>query len=78
MPVASHRPVTRGRGRWRRAFGAHLVCNGHHILLPLETDPAKQAAAKKTLTDIKAAVAAETAKAVDFCRKLSNFLIDLH
>jgi parvulin-like peptidyl-prolyl isomerase len=34
-----------------------------HILLPLETEPAKQAAAKMVLTDIKAAVAAEAAKA---------------
>ncbi len=34
-----------------------------HILLPLEADPAKKAAAQKTLTDIKAAVAAEAAKA---------------
>jgi parvulin-like peptidyl-prolyl isomerase len=31
--------------------------------LPLEADPAKKAAAQKTLTDIKAAVAAEAAKA---------------
>ncbi len=43
-------------------FDGTLV-RARHILLPLETDPAKQAAAKKTLLDIKAAVQAEEAKA---------------
>jgi peptidyl-prolyl cis-trans isomerase C len=43
-------------------FDGSLV-RARHILLPLETDPAKKASAQKTLTDIKAAVAAEAAKA---------------
>ncbi|HVK17231.1 MAG TPA: peptidylprolyl isomerase, partial [Fimbriiglobus sp.] len=43
-------------------FDGSLV-RARHILLPLETDPAKKAAAQKTLTDIKAAVAAEAVKA---------------
>lgn len=43
-------------------FDGSLV-RARHILLPLETDPAKKAAAQKTLTDIKAAVTAEAAKA---------------
>jgi parvulin-like peptidyl-prolyl isomerase len=43
-------------------FDGTLV-RARHILLPLETDPAKQAAEKKSLLDVKATVAAEAAKA---------------
>ena len=43
-------------------FDGTLV-RARHILLPPETDPAKQAAAKESLLKIKAEVAAEAAKA---------------
>jgi peptidyl-prolyl cis-trans isomerase C len=45
-------------------FDGTLV-RARHILLKPETDPAKQAAAKKTLLDIKARILAEAQKAAD-------------